>query len=79
MKHILPSLIVIGLLTSTGCARVSPEERRVLTGGGIGAAGGAALGALAGGNPAVGAALGGLTGSVAGALWDDVDRVQRGY
>lgn len=41
---------------------------RALSGGGIGAAGGALLGAVAGGNPLTGALIGGGIGAATGAL-----------
>jgi hypothetical protein len=51
-----------------GCGQTPGE--RALTGGLIGAGGGAAIGAIAGGGTgaAIGAAAGGLTGAAAGAL-----------
>lgn len=79
MKRVLSLIVLGGLLTTAGCARVNPAERQVLTGGAIGAASGAALGALAGDNAAVGAVLGGLAGVAAGALWDEAERTRRGY
>jgi hypothetical protein len=55
-------------LALAGCGQTTGE--RALTGGLIGAGGGAAIGALAGGGTgaAIGAAAGGLTGAAAGAL-----------
>ena len=51
--------VVIGFILITalaGCDHMSRTEQRALSGGAIGAAGGAVLGAVAGFNPLVGAA-----------------------
>ncbi len=56
------------LLLATGCADMSPQQQHILSGGAIGAAGGAALGAITGGSPAVGAIIGGAGGAALGAL-----------
>lgn len=47
---------------------MSDGEKGVLTGAGLGAVGGAAITAIAGGNAAVGAAVGGAAGAVAGGI-----------
>ena len=52
----------------TGCSGMSHQQQRALSGGAIGAAGGAALGAVTGGNPATGALIGGAGGAAVGAL-----------
>lgn len=49
-----------------GCAGLTPTQQRTLSGGAIGAAGGAAITAIAGGNAAVGAAIGGAAGALTG-------------
>ncbi len=51
-----------------GCAGLTPTQQRALSGGAIGAAGGAALAAIAGGHAWVGAAVGGPVGIIAGTL-----------
>ncbi len=51
--------------TLTGCG--SDPGTRALSGGAIGAGGGALLGAAVGGNPAVGALAGAGVGAIAGA------------
>lgn len=68
------ALLVLGL--TTGCAGMSTQQQRALSGGAIGAAGGAALGALAG-NPTMGAVAGGAAGVATGALWDDLRKSLR--
>ncbi len=51
-----------------GCAGLTPTQQRALSGGAIGAAGGTALSAIAGGNAAVGAVVGGAAGALTGTL-----------
>lgn len=51
-----------------GCAGMTPTQQRALSGGAIGAAGGAALSAIAGGSAAVGAVIGGAAGVLTGTL-----------
>lgn len=78
----LGAIGVVGLLLA-GCAGMSPTEQRVLSGGAIGAGGGAVLGAI-GGNAGLGAVLGGAAGLAGGYLWDqhkqsEADAYYRGY
>ncbi|MHC1698017.1 MAG: hypothetical protein AB9919_08195 [Geobacteraceae bacterium] len=47
---------------------MTPTQQRALSGGAIGAAGGAALSAIAGGSAAVGAVIGGAAGVLTGTL-----------
>jgi osmotically inducible lipoprotein OsmB len=71
-------LVIIVLSSATaGCANMTPQQQRTLSGGAIGAGAGAAIGAVVGGSPAVGAAVGGAVGAAAGALWKDVQRATR--
>ncbi|GLI38898.1 hypothetical protein GHYDROH2_23990 [Geobacter hydrogenophilus] len=60
--------IAIAALVSVtaGCAGMTPTQQRTLSGGAIGAAGGALLTGIAGGNAAVGATLGGAAGALTG-------------
>lgn len=55
-------------LTATACENMSNQQQRALSGGAIGAAGGAALGALTGGSAVTGALIGGAGGAAVGAL-----------
>lgn len=66
MKTLLYIIAVAAIVFTLGCAGMSRTEQRTLSGGAIGAGGGAALGALVGGSPAVGAGVGGALGAVAG-------------
>lgn len=61
------SLAIIGVLALTTAACGERPVDRALTGGAIGAGGGAVVGAATGGNPLVGAAIGGLGGAAIGA------------
>lgn len=65
----LCSLLALALLLlSTGCAGLTDQQQRALSGGAIGAGGGAVLGAITGGSPVIGAAVGGAAGVVGGLL-----------
>jgi hypothetical protein len=50
------------------CDNMNRTQQRALSGGAIGAAGGAAVGAITGGSPVTGALLGGAGGAVLGAV-----------
>lgn len=60
-------------LALAGCADMSPTQQRALTGTGIGAAGGAIIGAMAG-NAGLGAAIGAGAGLAGGLTVDQVRR-----
>jgi osmotically inducible lipoprotein OsmB len=66
-KTTLISLIAISIVT-TGCSGLSEREQRALSGGAIGAAGGAAIGLITGGSAVTGALIGGAGGAAVGAL-----------
>lgn len=51
-----------------GCENMNNQQQRALSGGAIGAAGGAAVGALTGGSLVTGALIGGAGGAAVGAL-----------
>lgn len=64
-------IATMALLLGLGCGLAGCGERpgeRALSGGLIGAGGGAAISALAGGNPATGALVGGGVGAIGGAV-----------
>jgi hypothetical protein len=61
------------VLVVSGCANMSNTEQRVLSGGAIGAAGGAIIGAAAG-SAAIGAAAGGGAGLVGGYVYDQYQK-----
>jgi osmotically inducible lipoprotein OsmB len=70
MKRLFVFLLIVALVATTGRAGMSARQQRALSGGGIGAAGGAAVGAVTGGSPAVGAGVGGAAGAATGYFWD---------
>ncbi len=61
-------LVCAGLLSLSGCSHMPPEAQRAFSGGAIGAAGGVAVTALAGGSLLGGALIGGAAGAAIGAL-----------
>jgi hypothetical protein len=66
----LPRLAVASalLIPLAACEGMSRGQQRTLSGGAIGAAGGAAIGAITGGSAVTGALLGGAGGAAVGAL-----------
>ena len=68
MKRLIAGLALAAVLVTTaGCSGMSGQEQRTLSGGAIGAAGGAGIGLLAGA-PVAGALIGGAAGAGVGAL-----------
>ncbi|MBU8539720.1 hypothetical protein [Falsiroseomonas tokyonensis] len=65
LRLALASALIIPL---AACEGLSRREQRALSGGAIGAAGGAAVGALTGGSAVTGALIGGAGGAAVGAL-----------
>ena len=55
-------------LSTAACSNMTHQQQRALSGGAIGAAGGAAIGALTGGSWLGGALIGGAAGAAVGAL-----------
>jgi len=67
MKRIVIVFVMLAFVfTFVGCAGMSRTQQTTLSGAGIGAAGGAILGAVVGGSPLVGAAIGAGVGGAAG-------------
>jgi osmotically inducible lipoprotein OsmB len=64
--------VVVGLLA--GCANMTREQQRVLSGGAIGAGAGAALSAITGHGIATGAAIGAAAGALGGYIVDQSKR-----
>src|SRR5690606_25450417 len=54
---------------ATGCAGMSDTQRRTATGAGVGALGGAAIGAVTGGNAGTGAVIGAGVGALGSYIW----------
>jgi len=71
MKYLLLTLIAVTGLTLAGCGDTTGS--RALSGGALGAGGGAAIGAIAG-NAGLGAAIGGGAGLLGGFLFDQQQR-----
>lgn len=71
IRRASPSLPVALLLAASllsACSGLSQREQRALSGGAIGAAGGAAVGLITGGSALTGALIGGAGGAAVGAL-----------
>lgn len=71
MKKALMILPLCAALTlSAGCSNMNSSQQSTLSGGAIGAAAGAGITAIAGGNPIWGAVGGAAVGALGGYLWD---------
>jgi hypothetical protein len=66
-------LFTVAILAAEGCSGMSYTEQRVLSGGAMGAAGGALIGAAAG-SAAIGAAAGGGAGLLGGYAYDQYQK-----
>jgi hypothetical protein len=68
--RLLPRLVLAALVAAplAACDGMTRTQQRALSGGAIGAAGGAAIGAVTGGSLLTGAVLGGAGGAAVGAL-----------
>lgn len=62
------ALAVALILPLAACEGMNRQQQRALSGGALGAAGGAAIGALTGGSAVTGALIGGAGGAAVGAL-----------
>jgi hypothetical protein len=71
MRYAKVGVLIAVLAAASGCSNMSHQQQRALSGGAIGAGGGALLGAVAGFNPLVGALVGGGAGAAVGALTTD--------
>jgi hypothetical protein len=66
MKRLGWIVSVASFVAVVGCTDMSPRTQGTITGGALGAAGGAGISALVGGDAWTGAVIGGVAGSVAG-------------
>jgi len=62
--------VLVAGLALAGCSGLSDREQRTLTGGAIGAAGGAGVAAVTGGSLLLGSVIGGAAGAAVGGLTD---------
>jgi len=67
------AMALVLFLSVAGCADLTPTQQRAMTGTGIGAAGGAVIGAMAG-NAGMGALAGAGAGLIGGLAVDQVRR-----
>ena len=68
-------LVMVAAVVLGGCSGMSNTEQRTLSGGAIGAGGGALIG-WAAGCPACGAAIGGGAGALGGYIYDQHEKSQ---
>lgn len=69
MRHSRSLTLALLLSLLAGCSGLTPTQQRTLTGGAVGAAAGAGVSALSGGNSTTSAVIGGAGGAAAGYLW----------
>ena len=62
------TMVVVLTIGLSACANMTDQQQRSLSGGAMGAAGGAAVAALTGGSAGLGALIGGGSGALIGAL-----------
>ena len=74
MKKILV-LVLVATFVVASCSGMTTTQQRVLSGGAIGAGGGAWVG-WAAGSPAVGAAVGAGAGALGGLIYDQYEKSQ---
>ena len=68
MKTRLIAVALVAALGTSGCSHLNNLQQRALSGGAIGAAGGAAIAAMTGGGVVTGALIGAGGGAAIGAL-----------
>jgi osmotically inducible lipoprotein OsmB len=66
MKRTGLALATAAALTVLGCTNMTPREQGTVSGAAIGAAAGAGIAAISGGNGWTGAAIGGVVGATVG-------------
>ncbi|MBM3559768.1 MAG: hypothetical protein FJX53_07850 [Alphaproteobacteria bacterium] len=69
-RPVVGALAALALLGTTACSNMTNREERTLSGAGLGAAGGAVVGFLAG-STLIGLLVGGAAGAAIGALTTD--------
>lgn len=71
-RTITGTMAALALVALSACSSMDNQEQRALSGGALGAAGGAAIGLMTG-SWVTGAVIGGAGGAAAGALTSDKD------
>jgi len=67
MKALKFTAVCLVIMSLAGCANLSRQQQRMLSGGAIGAAGGAVLTVATGGSVLAGTLIGGAAGTAVGA------------
>lgn len=71
MRSINCLTLMLVAVSISGCVGMTSRQQSTLSGGAIGAGGGALLSGVSGGRPAVGAAFGGAAGALTGYILGD--------
>ncbi len=77
MNSVKILITVALLLVVSACTDMTREQQGILSGGAIGAAGGAGIAHLSGGKAGIGAIIGGVVGAVAGDIKGANEEKQR--
>ena len=70
LKRLGSMMAIVAVAGVVGCTDMTPQQQGTLSGAAIGAAGGAGIAAISGGNAWTGAAIGGVAGAVRGSNQD---------
>jgi osmotically inducible lipoprotein OsmB len=76
IARVLVVLILLAAFT-TGCAHMTRQQQRILSGGAIGAGAGAVISGASGGNIAAGSAIRAAAGALGGFLYDQTKHHHR--
>ena len=74
MKRLSLGIMILVLAVTLGCSGMSNTQQKTLSGAGIGAGGGAVLGAVVGGSAVTGAVVGGGVGAITGYILGEGDK-----
>ena len=75
LMRLFKILLVLALVVSTmGCAGMTPTQQRILSGSAIGTAAGVGAAAIIGGPLVVGAVTGAAAGAVGGIVVDEIEK-----
>lgn len=70
----LVAIILAATVLLTGCAGLTSHQQRILSGGAMGAAAGAAVSGMSGGSMGTGAVVGGALGAAGGAVVNELKK-----
>ena len=69
-------LVLVFVTTTTGCAGMTPQQQRILSGSAIGTAAGVGAAAVVGGSLVTGALVGAAAGAIGGIVVDEIEKAR---